>query len=38
MTLMCQRIVRVKNCVNGFVRKVSNIDVHPFQRLCETDV
>ena len=29
--LMCQRIVRVKSCVNGFVGHVSNIDVQPLR-------
>ena len=48
--LMCRRMVRVKSCVNGFVRQVSNMDVQPLQsrvrlmcntrrgRLCEVDV
>ena len=31
MRLMCQRIVWAKSCVNGFVRRVSNIDVQPLE-------
>ena len=38
--LMCQRIVRARNCVNGFVRQVSNIDVPPLRScvrlMCNT--
>ena len=38
--LMCQRIVRVKSCVNGFVRQVPNIDVQLLQScvrlMCNT--
>ena len=40
MRLMCQRIVQVKSCVNGFARQVSNIDMQALQScvrlMCNT--
>ena len=38
--LVCERVVRAKSCVNGFVRQVPNIDVQPLQScvrlMCNT--